>query len=39
MTANGGGFNWSMQHLSSNNREEDVTYEEVPTTNLLHRNG
>jgi len=27
MTAVGCGFNWSMQHLVSNYREEDVEYE------------
>ena len=31
------GLNRSMQHLTSNMREEDVAYEEVSTEDLLHR--
>jgi hypothetical protein len=36
MTASSCGFNWSMQHLISKYREEDVE-NEVSTKNLLHR--
>jgi IS30 family transposase len=32
------GFNRSMQHLSSNKREEDVADEEIPKEDSLHRN-
>ncbi len=36
MSANGCGFNRSMQHLISNDREEDVE-NEAATKDLLHR--
>ena len=39
IAANGCDFNWSMQHLTPNMREEDVAYEEVSTEDLLHRSG
>ena len=39
MAALGCDFNWSMQHLTPNMREEDVAYEEVSTEDLLHRSG
>jgi len=36
MSASGCGFNWSLQHLISNDREEDVENEAAPK-DLLHR--
>jgi hypothetical protein len=39
MSGFGCGFNWWMQHLSSNKREEDVADEEIPKKASPDRSG
>lgn len=39
ISATGSGFNWSMQHLTSNQKEENVADEEIPKKASPYRGG